>query len=146
MLARLILKSFQLSFSSMWTENFQMHKLGFEEAEAPEITSPLLDYGESKKVPEKHLLLLIVYAKAFDCVDRNKFWKILQEPWVPDHITCLLRNSYVGQEAAKPDLEQWTGSKLGKEYDKAAYYHFAYLTYMQSISCEMPGWMNHKLK
>ena len=41
-------------------------------------------------------------------------------------------------------MEQWTGSKLGKEYIKAVYCHPAYLTYMQSTSCEMPGWMNHK--
>ena len=44
------------------------------------------------------------------------------------------------------DMEQWSGSKLGKEYDKAVYCHTAYLTYMQSTSCEMPGWMNHKLE
>ena len=44
------------------------------------------------------------------------------------------------------DMEQWTGSKLGKEYDMAVYCHPAYLTYMQSTSCEMLGWMNHKLE
>ena len=44
------------------------------------------------------------------------------------------------------DMEQWTGSKLGKEYVKAIYYHPAYLTYMQIMSCEMPGWMKHKLE
>ena len=43
-------------------------------------------------------------------------------------------------------MEQWTGSKLGKEDVKAIYCHPAYLTYMQNISCEMPGWVNHKLK
>ena len=44
------------------------------------------------------------------------------------------------------DMEQQTGSKLGKEYVKAVYCHPAYLTYMQSTSCEMPGWINHKLE
>ena len=44
------------------------------------------------------------------------------------------------------DMEQWTGSKLGKEYIKAVYYHPAYLTCMQSTSCEMLSWMNHKLE
>ena len=44
------------------------------------------------------------------------------------------------------DLEKWTGSKLGKEYVKAVYCHPAYITYMQDTSCEMPGWMNHKLE
>ena len=43
-------------------------------------------------------------------------------------------------------MEQWTGSKLEKEYVKTVYCHLVYLTYMQSTSCEMPGWMNHKLE
>ena len=74
-------------------------------------------------------------------------WKILKEMGIPDHLTCLLRNLYAGQEQQfEPDMEQWTGSKLGKEYIKAVYYHLAYLTSMQSTSCEMPGWMNHKLE
>ena len=65
---------------------------------------------------------------------------------IPDHLTCLLRNLYAGQEVIEPDMEQRTGSKLGKEYVKAIYYHPAYLTYMQSTSHEMLGWMNHKLE
>ena len=52
--------------------------------------------------------------------------------------------SSVGLYAVQePDMEQWTGSKLGKECIKAIYCHLAYLTYMQSTSCEMPGWMKH---
>ena len=65
---------------------------------------------------------------------------------IPDHLTCLLRNLYAGQETTEPHMEQWTGSKLGKEYIKAVYYHPAYLAYMQSISCEMLGWMKHKME
>ena len=52
----------------------------------------------------------------------------------------------VKKQQLKPDMEQWTGSKLGKEYNKAVYCHPAYLTYMQSTSCEMWGWMKHKLE
>ena len=52
----------------------------------------------------------------------------------------------VKKQQLEPDMEQWTGSKLGKEYIKAVYCHPAYLTYMQSTSCEMPGWMKHKLE
>ena len=52
-----------------------------------------------KRVPEKHLFLLYCYAKAFDCVHNNKLWKILKEMGVPDHLTCLLKNLYTGQEA-----------------------------------------------
>ena len=53
----------------------------------------------------------IDYTKAFDCVDHNKLWKILQEMGIPDHLPCLLRNLYAGQEATEPDMEQQTGSK-----------------------------------
>ena len=55
------------------------------------------------------------YAKAFDCVDHNKLWKILKEMGIPDPLTCFLKNLYSGQE----EMEQQTGSKLGKEYIKA---------------------------
>ena len=52
----------------------------------------------------------------------------------------------VKKQQLEMDMEQQTGSKLGREYVKAVYYHPAYLTYMQSTSCEMPGWMKHKLE
>ena len=52
----------------------------------------------------------------------------------------------VKKQQLGPDMEQWTGSKLGKEYDKDVYCHPAYLTYMQSTSCEMLSWMKHKLE
>ena len=58
---------------------------------------------------------------------------------IPDHMTCLPRNLYIGQEAAELNMEQQTGSKLGKEYVEAIYCHPAYLIYMQSTSCEMLG-------
>ena len=70
-------------------------------------------------------------------MDHNKLWKILKEMGIPDHLTCLLRNLYAGQEATELNMEQQTGSKLGKKYDNAVYCHPAYLTCMQSISCEM---------
>ena len=66
----------------------------------------------------------IDYAKAFDCLDHSKLWKILKEMGVPDHLTCLLRNLYAGQEARiELDMEQQTGSKSGKEYIKAVCCH-----------------------
>ena len=77
----------------------------------------------------------IDYAKAFDCVDQNKMWKILKEMGIPDHLTCLLRNLYAGQEATvELVMEQQTGSRQEKEYVKAVYCHPAYLTSMQSTS------------
>ena len=66
-------------------------------------------------------------------MDHNKLWKILKQMGILDQLTCLLRNLYVDQEAQlELDMEQQTGSKLEKEYTKAAYCHPAYLTYMQS--------------
>ena len=65
---------------------------------------------------------------------------------ISDKLTCLLRSLYAGQEAAVRTMEQSIGSKLGKDYVNAIYYHPAYLTSMQSILCEMQGWMTHKLK
>ena len=79
-------------------------------------------------------------------MDHNKLWKILKEMGIPDHLTCLLRNLYAGQEVTEQDMEQQTGSKLEKEYVKAVSCHPAYLTYIQSTSCEMLGWMKHKLE
>ena len=85
-------------------------------------------------------ICFIDHAKAFDCVDDNKLWKSLQEMGIPDHLTCLLRRLYAGQEVTvKLDMEQQTGSKLEKECIKAIYCHLAYLIYMQSTSCEMLG-------
>ena len=88
-----------------------------------------------KKVRElqKNIYFCFIdYAKAFDCVDHNKLWKILQETEIPYHLTYLLRNLYTGQEVTEPDMEQQTGSQFGKEYIKAVYCHLAYLTYMKS--------------
>ena len=65
---------------------------------------------------------LIDYAKAFDFVDHNKLWKILKEMGITDHLTCLLRNMYAGQESTvRTRHGTWTDSKLGKEYFKAVY-------------------------
>ena len=58
-----------------------------------------LDHRKSKRVPGKHLFVLYWYAKDFGCVDHNKPWKILKEMGIPDHLSCLLRNLYAGQEA-----------------------------------------------
>ena len=74
----------------------------------------------------------IDYSKAFDCVDNNRLWKILKELKTPDHLTCLWRNIYAGQEATVRSMKQQTGSKLGKEYVKAVHCQPAYLSYMFS--------------
>ena len=81
--------------------NFQLFKLVLEKEEEPEIKLPTSG-GSSKKQEssKKNIYLCFIdYAKAFDCVDHNKLWKILKEMGIPDHLICLLRNLYAGQEA-----------------------------------------------
>ena len=129
---------------------FQMFKRDLEKAEEPEIKLPTFagsSFQRSRKFQKNIYFCFIDDTKAFDCVDHNKLWKILKEMGIPDHLTFLLRNLYAGQEATvRTGHGTWTGSKLGKEYFKAVYCHSRYLAYMQSISCEMPGWMKHKLE
>ena len=80
--------------------NFQMFKLVLEKAEDKRSNCQHpLDHQKSKRVPKNIYFCFIDYAKVFDCVDHNKLWKILQEMGIPDHLTCLLRNLYAGQEA-----------------------------------------------
>ena len=106
-----------------------------------------MNYWKSKRVPENIYICFINYAKAFDCVDhkkRQKFWKRweYQTTWPPSWEICM----QVKKQQLELDMEKPTGSKQGKEYVKAVYCHSAYLTYMQSTSCEMPGWMKHKFE
>ena len=116
-----------------------MFKLGLEKAEEPEIKLPtsigsMMDLEKARELQKNIYFCFIDYVKASDCVDHNKLWKILQEMGIPDHLTCLLRNLYAGQETTEPDMEPQTGSKLGKESIKAVHCHPAYLTYTQSTS------------
>ena len=73
--------------------NFQMFKLDLEKIEEPEIK-----LTTSIKFQKNIYFCLIDYTKAFDCVAHNKLWKIIQEMGIPDHLTCLPRNLYAGQE------------------------------------------------
>ena len=85
----------------MRTMNFQMFKLDLEKAEEPEIKLPAsVGSWEKRESSRKNIYFCFIdYAKAFDCVDHNKLWTILQEMGIPDLLTCLLRNLYAGQEA-----------------------------------------------
>ena len=101
-----------------------------------------------KRIPEKNIYFCFIdYTKAFDCVDHHYLWKTLKEMGIPDHLTYLLRNLYVGQEATvrtRHGTTHWF--QIRKEYIKAIYCHPAYLTYMQSMSCKMPVWLKYKLQ
>ena len=79
--------------------------------------------------PSDAYFCFIDYSKAIDCVDHNKLWKILKEMRIPDHLTCLLRNLYAGQEATVRTGHGTTDwFQIGKGVHKAVYYHPAYLT------------------
>ena len=96
-----------------------MFKLVLEKPEEPEIKLPT-SVGSLKK--QNIYFCFIDYAKAFDCVDHNKLWKILKEMGIPDHLSCLLRNPYAGQEATVRTGHGTTDwFQLGKEYIKAAF-------------------------
>ena len=80
--------------------NFQMFKLVLEKAEEPDIKLPTSAGLLKKEEFQKHIYFCFIdYAKAFDCVNQNKLWKILKETGIPDHLICLLRNLYIGQKA-----------------------------------------------
>ena len=93
----------------MWTVNFQMYNLGLEKAEKPEIKLPTFTgpWRKVKKFQKYIYFCFIVYAKAFDCVDHNKLWKILKAIGIPDHLTCLLRTCMqVKKQQLELDMEQ----------------------------------------
>ena len=81
--------------------NLQMFKLDLEKTEEPEIKIANIHWiiKNTKEFQKNICFCFIDYAKAFDCVDHNRLWKILKEMGVPDHLICLLRNLYAGQEA-----------------------------------------------
>ena len=128
-------------------ENIKMFKVDLEKAEESEIK--LTTSIESLKKQENSIKTFIsasltTLKPLTVWITTN--WKILKEIGIPYHFACLLRNWYSGQEATELDMEQHTGSKLGKAYIKAVYCHLAYLTCIQSTSCEMPSWIKYKLE
>ena len=86
---------------------------GLQREEKPEIKLPT-STGSSKKQESSRktsIFALLTMPKPLNCVDHNKLWKILRQMGIPDHLTCLLRNLYAGQDATEQDTEQQTGSK-----------------------------------
>ena len=126
-----------------------MFKLVLEKAEEPEIKLPTSAGSWKKQESSRKNIYFsfIDYAKAFDCVGHNKLWKILQEMGIPDHLTCLLRNLHAGQEATVRTGHRTTDwFQIGKGVCQGCILSPAYLTYMQSTSWEMLGWMKHRLE
>ena len=143
------LKSFKLGFSSTWTKNFQIYKLGFEEAKEPE-NKLLTSYGSWRKqgsFRKTSTSASLTMRNPLTVVDHNKLWKFLKswEYQTTLHVsweTCM----QIKKQQLDPDMKPLTRSKVGKEYMKTVYCYPAYLTYMQSILYKMLGWMNHKLE
>ena len=111
-----------------------MCKLDLEKSEKPEIKLPASVGSQKKQGNSKNtstLVSMIMLKPLTMWITRNQ--NILKEMGIPDHLNRLLRNLYAGQAATELDLEQLTGSKLGKEHINAVYCHPAYLTYMQNI-------------
>ena len=93
---------------------------------------------KAREFQKNFYFCFIDYTKAFDCVDHNKLWKILKEMGIPDHLTCLLRNLYAGQEATERTGHGTTDwFQIGKGVHQGCILS-PYLTYMQSTSCKTP--------
>ena len=120
---------------------FQIFKLVLEKAEEPEIKLSTSAGSSTKEEFQKNInFFFIDYAKDFDYVDHNKLWKILKEMGMTDQLTCLLRNLYAGQEATVRighGTTDWI--QIGKGACQDCILSLAYLTSMQSTTCDMPG-------
>jgi len=142
-------KILQASFSSIRTVNFQMFKLDLEKAEEPEFKLPTSVRSSKKQESYRKTSTsaLLTKPKPLDvwittnCGKFFKRWEY-QTTWPASWEICM----QVRKQQLELDMEQQTGSKLGKAYVKAVYYHLAHLTYMQSRLIEMPGWMKHNLE
>ena len=145
---QVMLNILQASLHSMWTVNFQFFKLDLEIGSRRTRDQIANIHWIIEKAREfQKNIYFIDYTKTFDCVDHDTLWKILQRweyqtTWPASWKICM----QIKKQQLELDMEQQTGYKLGKAYVKAGYFHPAYLTYMQSASCEMPGWMKHKLE
>ena len=126
MLARKCSRTFKLVFSSMWTENFPEIQAGFRKGRGArdQIANIHRIIEKARQFQKNIYFCFIDHTKAFDCVDLNKLWKILQEVGIPDHLTCSWEICMqVKKQQLELDMEQQTASKLGKDYVKAVYCH-----------------------
>ena len=126
-----------------------MFKLDLEKAEEPEIKLPTSSgwqkkQDNSRKTSTSTLLTTPKLSTVWITINCGKFSKrwAFQTTWPASWETCM----QVRKQQLELDMEQQTGSRLGKEYINVVYCHLAYVIYMQSTSCERPGWMKHKLE
>ena len=149
MLVKWCSNSSKPGFSSMWTMNSLMFKLVLEKAEEPEIKLPtptgsLKKQESSRRTSISALLTIPKPLTVWITINCGKFWKRWEY-----QTTCPASweaCTQVGKQQLELDMEQQTGSKSGKEFNKAVYCHRAYLTSMQSTSWETLDWKKHKLE
>ena len=136
-----MLKILQARLHSMGTVNFQMFKLVLEKAEEPEIKLPFKKQESSRKTSIYWLCQSLWLCGSPQTGKFLNRWEY-QTTWPASWEICM----QVKKQQLELDMEQQTGSKLGKEYIKVAYCQPAYLSYMQGTSCKMPTWLKHKLE
>ena len=110
----------------MWTKNVQMSKLGLETGEEPEIKLPTSTGSWKKQESSRKTSTFALLMTPKHLTGSQQTLENSEKMGIPDHLTCLLRNLYAGQEATELYVEQQTGSKSGKEYVKTAYCHPVY--------------------
>ena len=144
-----MLKILQDRFQQYLNRELPDVQAGFRKAEEPEIKLPTSagwweKQESSRKTSISALLTMPKALTVWIATNYGKFWKRwkYQTTWPASWAICM----QVRKQQFELDMEQQTGSKLGKEYIKVVYCHPAYLTYMLSTSCKMAGWMKHKLE
>ena len=145
--SKVTIKILQTRLQQYVNWELQMHKVGSKRQKNQRSNCQhLLDHRKTREFQKNIYFCFIDYAKAFDCVDHNKLWKIIKRNGQTNIVVSWEICMQVKHQQLESDMDQPTGSKLGKEYVKTVYCHPAYLTSMQSTSCEILGWMNHKLE
>ena len=128
--------------------NFLMFKLVLEKAEEPEIKLPTSTGSWKKREFQENIYFCFTdYAKAFDCVDHSKLWKTLKEMGIPDHLTCLLRNLYTGQEATvrtEHGTTDWF--QIGKGVHQGCILSPSIFNLYAEYIIEMSDWIKYKLE
>ena len=149
---KLMLKILQTSLQQYLNQELLDVQAGFRKVRGTrdQIEKNPLHHRKSKRIPEKNIYLCSIdYTKAFYCLDHNKCGINVENSLreIPDHLTCLLRNLYAGQEATvKTRYETMDWFQIEKGVRQGCLLSPCLFNLMQSTSCEMPGWTMHKLE
>ena len=124
-----------------------MFKLVLEKAEEDQIANICWIIEKARECQKNIYFCFIDYAEVFDCVDHHKMWKILKEMGIPDHLTCLLRNMYAGQEATVRTGHGTTDwLQMGKALCQGCVFSPCLFNLYAEYIMRNPGWIKHKLE